>query len=103
MPRVVIEGMSAEEVAELVRRLGGDVAITVESNVATKKPAKGNAVPTEKRKPGRPYAAVKKSKRSLYLDDRIWQALETLSAKNGDEGISLAANRLLLGALKIDE
>lgn len=55
----------------------------------------------EPRKAGRPAPPVPKSKRSLYLDEQVWQALE--SKQIPGEGISAHANRVLRRALITDE
>jgi hypothetical protein len=56
----------------------------------------------ESRGPGRPAPAVPKSKKSLYLDEQVWAALEDYGRQNGDIGVSAAANQLLRGALGLD-
>jgi len=58
--------------------------------------------PTIKTKAGRPPPPVRKSKKSLYLDEQVWQALDAVSKANADEGISSAANRLLRKSLLLD-
>jgi len=69
------------------------------SNKALERPIMS---PTIKTKAGRPPPPVRKSKKSLYLDEQVWQALDAVSKANADEGISSAANRLLRKSLLLD-
>lgn len=97
MPRVVIEGMSAEEVAELVRRLGGDVAITVtESAVGNEPAAKGRKLhPAASRragKVGRP-PGLNREKRTINLNPSLWEWLE--SKRLPSESFNDTCNRIL--------
>ena len=87
MPRVVIEGMSAEEVAELVRRLGGDVAITVTESTVKKAPAKTAG------KAGRPRANPIGGNlvfRSVGLEKPTWDYLTHRAKQEG-----MTANELI--------
>lgn len=82
MPRVVIEGMSAEEVAELVRRLGGDVAITVTESAVGKtaaKTVKADAVRTGRK----PKGKVRRVPFTIQLDPEARKILDVAAIQTG--------------------
>lgn len=93
------EFRNAFATAALVEALDRHTSSCLPLNKALERPIMS---PTIKTKAGRPAPPVRKSKKSLYLDEQVWQALETVSKANGDEGISSAANRLLRKSLLLD-
>jgi hypothetical protein len=59
--------------------------------------------PNTPQKPlGRPAPPVPKAKRSLYLDEQVWKALEAAAKKTDGGSVSSAANQLLRNALSLD-
>jgi hypothetical protein len=58
--------------------------------------------PTIKSKAGRPPPPVPKSKKSLYLDEQVWKALEAAAKKTKGGSVSSSANQLLRNALSLD-
>jgi len=52
---------------------------------------------------GRPAPPVPKAKRSLYLDEQVWTALEAAARKAKGGSVSGAANQLLRQALSLDD
>lgn len=55
-------------------------------------------------KQGRPAPPVPKSKRSLYLDEQVWAALEAESERQKPApGISAVANQRLRESFNLDE
>lgn len=51
---------------------------------------------------GRPAPPVPKAKRSLYLDEQVWKALEAAAKKTKGGSVSSSANQLLRNALSLD-